>query len=459
MNDLPKAIEAEQSVIGGLLISPESWAKIADWITEHDFYRNDHRLIFRSIRELSLAGKPYDPVTLGEWFDANCLTSQLENGYLVDLWQKTPSAANIVAYAEIVQEKSRLRQLIAIGQKAVDSGLNSKGADSQLLVSETQRQLTKLVVDSTHVGPRAPKAELLAWFEGLRQRYEADNAMTGLESPWHDLNKITFGWQPGQLVIVAARPNVGKSIMGFSQLAFSGLRGHRCVGFSLEMTYDEVLQRMVSAHGSIPHDWLRSPSSDRQADHWGGLTLAVRDLQTANFVIDDQPRLTAEQILARAKREHMRDPVKLVIVDHLHDMRRPGKDLINEIADDCRKLKALAKELKCTIIVMAQLNRQGNDKPVLKDLRASGGIEEVADVVLLMHREDYQKFDGREPSPVEIIVAKGRNMPTGKTIYLKNRYDVQRLDDMLGYEPPAYKEPEQNKRGFINGKDRAAGCS
>lgn len=456
MNELPQSVVAEQAVVGGLMLSPDSWAKIADWITEEDFLRHDHKLIFRAIRELALAGKPYDAVTLGEWFDANCLTSQIDPSYLVNLQMNTHSAANIVAYAEIVQEKSRLRQLIAIGQDAMNAGFTPKGCDSQLLISETQRKLNRLVVEGTHVGPRAPKAELLAWYEGLRQRYEADNAMTGLESPWHDLNKLTFGWQPGELIIVAARPNVGKSILGFSQLAFSGLRGHRCVGFSLEMTYDAVLQRMVSAHGTIPHDWLRSPASDRDADHWAGLTLAVRDLQAATFTIDDQPRLTAEQIAARALREHMRDPLKLVIIDHLHDMRRPGKDLVNEIADDCRVLKALGKQIKAPIIVMAQLNRQGNDRPVLKDLRASGGIEEVADVVLLMHREDYQKFDDREPSPVEIIVAKGRNMPTGKTIYLKNRYDVQRLDDFVDYIPPKVEEAKTT-RGYVGGKDRAAG--
>ena len=181
----------------------------------------------------------------------------------------------------------------------------------------------------------------------------------------------------------------------------------------------------------------------------------VIPLCPSNFTIDDQARLTAEQIVARAKREHMRDPLKLVIVDHLHDMRRPGKDLVNEIADDCRVLKALAKDLKVPVIVMAQLNRQGTGRPVMKDLRASGGIEEVADVIFLMHRDDYEKEAATEKAPVELIVAKGRNMPTGKTIYLQNRYDVQRLDDYIDYIPPRVVETKA-KLGF-DGKAKSAG--
>jgi replicative DNA helicase len=184
------------------------------------------------------------------------------------------------------------------------------------------------------------------------------------------------------------------------------------------------------------------------------VSVAVRDLMAANFVIDEQPRLTAEQIVARAKREQMKSPLSLVLVDHLHDMRRPGKDLVNEIADDCRLLKSLAKDLKVPVIVLAQLNRQGDARPVLKDLRASGGIEEVADLVILMHREDYQK-QGVEVSPVELIIAKGRNVPTGRTIYLQNRYDVQRLDDLRGYEPPIA-EPVRRRSGF-DAKARQAG--
>jgi len=454
----PQSAEAEQAVLGCLMLAPESWAKIGDWLTEEDFYRRDHKLIFRAIREHITTGKPVDTVTLAEWFEASALAESIGGtGYLVDLASTTPSAANITAWAEIVLEKSRLRQLIDIGTEAVNAGFNPDRRESQLLASEIQRQLSRLIGASQHTGPRAPREPLRAWHDALIARWEADERMTGLVSPWHDINELTFGWQPGELIVIAARPNVGKSVVGFQQLMFSGLRKTRVLGFSLEMGYDQVLQRMVSALGEIPHDWLRSPASDRNADHWGALTNAMRDLLGATFLIDDQPRLTAEQICARAKREHLRAPLSLVLVDHLHDMRRPGKDLVNEIADDCRVLKALAKDLKVPVIVLAQLNRQGTDRPVLKDLRASGGIEEVADLVLLMHREDYQKFDGREAAPVEIIFAKGRNLPTGRTVYLKNRYDIQRLDDLTGYVPPAPSSAQPQRRRGFDAK-RAAGA-
>lgn len=454
MSELPHSVDAEQSILGGLMLQPEAWAKIGDWISEDDFYRLDHRLIFRSIRDLIISGKPVDAVTMGDWFDANNLAEEMGGTrYLIDLVSATPSAANIVAYAEIVLEKSKLRQLIAISTEAANDGFNPGGRDSQLLISEAQRKLSRLNTASQHVGPQAPKLPLASWFKDLTARYETGTAITGLVSPWKDVNDLTFGWQAGELIIVAARPNVGKSVFGFNQLAFSGLRGNRSLGFSLEMSYGQVLQRMVAALGEVPHDWLRSPASHSSESNWSKLTMATSELRNANFLIDDQPRLTAEMIVARAKREHMRSPLSLVVVDHLHDMRRPGKDLVNEIADDCRVLKALAKELKVPVIVLAQLNRQGTDRPVLKDLRASGGIEEVADLVLLMHREDYQKFDGRELSPVELIVAKGRNLPSGKTIYLRNRYDIQRLDDYCGYEPAPVM---QKVRGF-DAKTRASG--
>lgn len=454
----PQSVEAEQAVIGGLMLKPAAWALIGDWLTEEAFYRRDHRLIFRSIRENIIAARPVDAVTMGEWLEANQLLDEAGGyGNLSAIQSGTPSAANLVAYAEIVLEKSRLRQLIEWGTEAVSAGFDAQGRDSALLISEAQRKLTRLNTSGQHTGPQAPKPILHAWYQELTERYERDEAMTGLASPWHDLNALTFGWQPGELVIVAARPNVGKSVLGFNQLAFSGLRGERCVGFSLEMSKTQVAQRMVSALGEIPHDWLRSPASDRNADHFAKISFAVRDLSGAAFLIDDQARLTAEQIVARAKREHMRAPLRLVVVDHLHDMRRPGKDLVNEIADDCRVLKALAKELNCPVIVLAQLNRQGTERPVLKDLRASGGIEEVADLVLLMHREDYQKGEQDHPSPVELIVAKGRNLPSGRTIYLQNRFDLQRLADMpRGYAPPKAEQASAPRRGF-DAKKRASG--
>lgn len=452
----PCSIEAEQSVIGSLMLAPEAWAKIGDLLTEQDFYQRRHQLIWRAVADHLREGKPVDSVTMGEWFEVHELTEQIGGiGYLIELHDTQSSAANVLAYAEIVLEKSRLRQLIEIGTEAVNIGFKPDGCESALLVSQVQRKLSALNVASSFAGPQPPRPALHRWFQLLTERYDRGDAITGVPSPWAEVNALTAGWQPGELIIVAAPPNVGKSVLGFNQLAYSGLNGLRCLGFSLEMSYEAVLQRMVSAYGEIPHSWLASPA-DKDDDHFGRLNHCIRDLSAAAFLVDDQPRLTAEQITARAKREHLRKPLSLIVVDHLHDMRRTGKDLVNEIADDCRALKALAKDCKCPVIVLAQLNR-GEGRPSLSRLRASGGIEEVADLVLLMHREDYQKFDGRDPSPVEVIFAKGRNIPSGRTVYLRNRYDIQRLDDMPeGYKPPQPEAiPPPRRQGF-DAKARAA---
>lgn len=433
---LPASIEAEQAVLGGLMLAPEKWSLVSDWLSGHHFFRDEHHFIFQSISDLIEAGKPVDAVTMGEWFEVNGFSDQISgNAYLIELASTTPSAANLVAYAEIVVEKWRQRIFIEICTDGTNAGLNPNGTDLDSIITATLNQIADLSNFSSANGPQGPKLAMQSFYDELAKRWESKQSMTGEPSPWHDLNAITFGWQPNQLIIVAARPNVGKSVLGFNQLAFTGLRGKRALGFSLEMTYEELLGRMVASLGDIPHNWIRSPANFPGEDYFPEVSSVTNKLQSAAFMVDDSARLTASQIVARAKREHVRAPLSLIVIDHLHDMKRPGKDLVNEIADDCRTLKALAKELNVPVILLCQLNRQGADRPTLKDLRGSGGIEEVADLVIMMHREDYQKFDTGTPAPVELIISKGRNLPAGKTVFLKNRYDIQRLDDWPDYSP------------------------
>ena len=443
----PQSVEAEQAVLGGLLIpgagSP-AWLQVSEWLTPEHFYRRDHQLIYRAVAELAAKDQPHDAVTVGEWFESMGQTEQVDNGaYLIELVSTTPSAANIVAYAEIVVGKAHQRQLIEAGTNLVNSGFQPEGRDVPEIIQEAQSRLA-LLSPSRRTGPLSVKAALIALHDDLARRYEA-KVLPGLPTPWHDLNDLTHGLQDGEVVLIAARSNMGKSVLGFQLSAFTALRGNRTVRFSLEMTSQQAVRRDVAALGGIPHTWLLDPNRGDD-DHWEQVSEAYRQLHGAPLAIDDTPRLSAPQIVARAQREHMRAPVRMVLVDHLHEMRLPGKQgEVIERADALRDLKALAKNLGCPVVVLAQLNRgsAGNDRaesrrPRLTDLRGSGGIEEVADVVLFLHRPDYYNPNDMH-GVIEVTVGKGRDIPTGRTIYLRNRFDVMRADDWEGPLPIAEK--------------------
>jgi len=445
MRPPPAAIDAEQQVLGSLMLVPESMAKIGDWLTPEDFYRRDHRLIFTTIRDLLARNKPVDCVTMADWFVANNLADQVGGtAYVYELGNTQGSAANIVAHAEIVREKSLLRSLIQTGTEAVNTGFECNGVDAQTLVADTMRKLTKLSLTDRNGGLEPVKPMLRSWFDLLRARWESGDKMTGLVTPWKLVNDLTFGLQPADLIVVGARPAMGKSVLGFNLAAFTALRGDRTALFSLEMSSEQVMQRMVSALYEIPHDWLRSPASSED-DHWPSVTLGMRDIGGSQLLVDDTPALTMAQITARAKRAHAQSPLRLVVVDHLHIVKRAGKNVVEEIGEISRGLKALAKSLHCPVVALAQLNRGPADQhgkggtgrePTLTDLRASGDIEQDADVIFLMHRKDYYaKSVLDHDGSVELIVGKGRNMPQGQTLTLKNRYDVMRLDDWRGPLP------------------------
>jgi replicative DNA helicase len=449
---VPHSVEAEQSVLGGLMLRPAALVEISGWIAEGDFYRRDHQLIYRGINELSAREVPCDAVTLGEWFESMEMSEQVAGGrYLIELASTTPSAANIKAYAEIVLEKSQWRQLI---QSATDLANAAHQPGHQVVADVAQehcRRLAALVSDSRS-GPEPVKTCLQALYDDLLRRHEQD-ALPGIPTPWREINEITHGLQDGEVVVIAARSNMGKSVIGFQLSAFNALRGNRTVRFSLEMNKTQATRRDVAALGGIPHSWLIEPKGQ---DYWPQLTQAMREMRDAQLLTDDSPRLTAAQISARAQREHLRAPVRMVLVDHLHELKLPGKQgEVIERGDAMRDLKALAKRLGCPVVVLAQLNRaaakndgsENSRPPRLTDLRGSGGIEEVADVVLFLHRPDYYKPEDR-PGVIEVTVGKGRDIPTGKTIYLQNRFDVMRAEDWDGPLPTACSPPRQSTRGF-----------
>jgi replicative DNA helicase len=453
----PTSIEAEQAVLGGLMIAPAALSKIADWLTAEDFYRRDHRLIFGAIVSLAEKGQPVDAVTMGEWFDANGLSEQIGGtGYLVSLANVTPSAANIVAYAEIVAEKARLRQAIEIGSALVDKAF-SRGATSADLTAQAQHALTTLA-PVRHTGLLPSKAGLGRWWADVLERTDRPG-MIGLPTPWNALNKATHGLRPGRLYVLAGRPGSGKSITGGQLASFTALRGVRTALFSLEMSAEEIHQRNISALSGVPHDFLEAPVE--ASEHWGALNMALAELTGAPLLIDDTPALSAAQVCARTERAHMQAGLGLVVVDHLHELAVDPKDRVNAIGDAARKLKGLAKRLNVPVVALAQLNRdsaKGGAKPTLTDLRASGSIEEVADAVILLHREDYFRPDTHLKGVVELILAKGRNMRSGITLHLRSEIDRMRFVDWEGPLPEApVEERAPRSRGYSSDRKREAG--
>lgn len=472
----PHAIEAEESVLGGLMLQPGSLPLIADWLEEKDFYLEQHRLLFRSIVELTEKGQPVDAVTMCEWAE-NSGVSEVLGGpsAILKLANATPSAANIVAYGEIVAEKSRLRQEVDVFQDAAGRALK-RGADSQLIAAEVMHELSQFQAKHVRGGLQSVRALGKQWIAELNARYQLGHRITGMSSPWPDLDALTHGFQNGDLIIVAARPNMGKTVAGLNQALHACLSLKKRVAlFSLEMTSAKVMNRNVAAVGRVPHDWVMAPTPGGDEDvYWPRVTEAMRAMSSASLLIDDTPALTVTQIVARARRANLQQPLQLVVIDHLHIVRgasRGGRseNRSREIGEMTQAFKALAKELNCPVVVLAQLNRANTQRtdrrPTMGDLRDSGEIEQDADMILFLHREDYYLKD-KTPDylrgVVEMEIGKGRDVKTGERIYLQNRFDEMRLDPWEGPTPSApvadeYDEHRSSRSGF--GRKRRSGGS
>ncbi len=417
----PHSIEAEQAVLGGLMLAPEAWDRVADRIAVDDFYRKDHRLIFRAIEELSNKGMPYDAVTLGDWFAANQL-SELVGGasYVIELANSTPSAANITAYADIVREKSVLRQLIDAGTEIAGDAFVPEGRSSAELLEVAEQKVFRIA----EAGARGRKgfvpmrAAVKEAFQILHQRYENRGAVTGLPTGFIDLDEMTAGLQPADLIIVAARPSMGKTAFSVNMAEYAALKTKKAVAvFSMEMSASQLAFRLISSLGRINQQNLRT--GDLAEEEWPRVTSAITLLSEAKIFIDDTPALSPGELRARARRLKREHDLGLIVIDYLQLMQVPGtkENRATEISEISRSLKALAKELNIPVIALSQLNRsleQRTDKrPVMADLRESGAIEQDADVIMFIYRDEYYNPDGGEKGVAEIIIGKQRNGPTG----------------------------------------------
>ncbi len=433
----PQSVEAEQAVIGGLMLAPESLDRVGDFLTEHDFYRRDHRLIYRAIRELSEKNKPFDAVTLGEWFEAHGLVDQIGgSGYLIELASTTPSAANIRAYAEIVREKAVLRQLIEAGTEIVNDGFQPEGRDSQEVLSAAEMKVFKIAEQG-----RRGRADFVPLreamkdaFQILQERYENQGSVTGLPTGFHDLDEMTAGLQPSDLIILAARPAMGKTTLALNIAEHAAYKTKKAViVYSMEMSASQLAFRLISSIGRINATRLRT--GQLEDEDWSRVNMAIKMLSDMKVFIDDTPALSPDVLRSKARRIKREHDLGLIVIDYLQLMQVPGssENRTNEISEISRSLKALAMELKVPVIALSQLNRglesRTDKRPVMSDLRESGAIEQDADIITFIYRDEYYNKDSNDKGLAEVIIAKQRNGPTG-TVKLKFFGEYTRFDNL-----------------------------
>ncbi|MCG5513696.1 replicative DNA helicase [Ectothiorhodospira shaposhnikovii] len=418
----PHSIEAEQAVLGGLMLENDAWDTVSDHVAEVDFYRHDHRLIFRTIAELANRQAPFDVVTISERLEAH---GELEEAgglaYLGLLAKDTPSAANIRAYADIVRERSVLRQLISVGTEIADSGFNAQGRESRELLDEAERRVFEIAEQGARnrQGFRGMRTLLKSTVEHIELLFERDNPITGLSTGYDDFDEMTSGLQAGDLVIVAGRPSMGKTTFAMNIAEYAALKQKSPVAvFSMEMPGEQLSMRLLSSLGRINQQRLRT--GRLEDDDWPRFSSAVSMLSEAQLYIDDSPALSPSDLRSRCRRlmrEHKQ--LSLIVVDYLQLMQVPGssENRTNEISEISRGLKALAKEMGVPVIALSQLNRgleqRPNKRPVMSDLRESGAIEQDADLIVFIYRDEVYHDDSPDKGTAEIIIAKQRNGPIG----------------------------------------------
>jgi replicative DNA helicase len=420
----PHSIEAEQSILGGLMLDNSKWDVVGDRVIEDDFYRQNHKLIFRVIAKLASNGSALDVVTVAEELER---IGELENaggmGYLGLLVEKTPSAANVRAYAEIVHERAVLRRLIAVSGEISDSAFNPKGRTTSDLLDEAERKVFQIAESRSgqEGGPQFVNPVLTKTLERIDQLFNTTDSITGVTTGFKDLDEMTSGLQPSDLVIVAARPSMGKTAFAMNLVESVLIKANKPVlVFSMEMPADSILMRMISSLGMINQTRVRSGKLEE--DDWPRLTSAVSMLKDRPLYIDDTAGLSPTEVRSRTRRvaREIKQDFGMIMIDYLQLMQIPGstEGRTAEISEISRSLKALAKEMNCPVVALSQLNRglesRTDKRPMNSDLRESGAIEQDADVIMFIYRDEYYNEDSQDKGLAEIIIGKQRNGPIGK---------------------------------------------
>lgn len=417
----PHSIEAEQSVLGGLMLNNEAWFDLVEIILARDFYRTQHTIIFEAMMDLANADEPLDAVTVSERLRSQGLLEKAGDvTYLAELAESTPGASNVLAYAKIVRERSIMRQLIGAANKIADASFAPDGRDSDALVEMAEQSVFEIAENRTQNGGPEKVAPLLSRaVEKVEYLFNTKGGITGTPTGFKDLDHKTAGLQPSDLVIVAARPSMGKTALAINMAEHAVMSGAATLIFSMEMPSEQIVMRMLSSLGRIDQTRLRT--GDLQDDDWTRFTGAVSQLRDKKLYVDDTPALTPGDVRSRARRVSREvGGLGLIVVDYLQLMRTADKSesRANEISEISRSLKALAKEMRCPVVALSQLNRaleaRPDKRPMMSDLRESGAIEQDADLILFIYRDEVYNEETEDKGMAEIIIGKQRNGPIGK---------------------------------------------
>lgn len=424
------------------MLDENAWDSVSSTITAEDFYRSDHRTIFRCMTDLVERNQPLDIITISEALEG---VGELENvgglAFISDLASSTPTASNINAYAQIVNERATVRSLISVAHEIADSGFNPEGRSSAELIDEAESKVFRIADERpSSGGPESIRPVLTRAVDRIDQLYQTKGALTGVSSGFQDLDRMTSGLQASDLVVVAGRPSMGKTAFMMNLAESAAINGtDPVVVFSMEMPSESLIFRMLSSLGSIDQTKIRTGQLDDT--DWPKMTSAITMLNDKPFFFDDTPALTPNEIRSRSRRiarEH--GSLGMIVLDYIQLMQVSGtiENRAGEISEISRSLKAIAKEFDCPVVAGSQLNRgleQRNDKrPVMSDLRESGAIEQDADVIIAIYRDEVYHKDSGEEGTAEIIILKQRNGPIG-TVKLAFQGRFTKFEDLAhGYD-------------------------
>ena len=428
----PHSLEAEASVLGGLLLDNNAWDRVGDLLSDSDFYRYEHRLVFNAVSTLVNTNRAADVITVFE--NLQNLGKAEEIGglaYLNSLAQYVPSSANIRRYAEIVRERAILRKLVSVSDEIATTALNTNGRPVPTILDEAEQKIFNIGEEGSRMrqGFQSMGNLVVELLDRVEEMSQNPNDITGVPTGFFDLDRMTSGMQAGDLIVLAARPSMGKTALAINIAENVALKeGLPVAVFSMEMGASQLAIRIVGSIGRIDQGRLRT--GKLQDEEWPRLTEAVERLRNVSLSIDETPGLTPSELRASARRLARNcGKLGLVVVDYLQLMSGSsggdGDNRATELGEISRGLKMLAKELQCPVIALSQLNRgveQRTDKrPMMSDLRESGAIEQDADVIMFIYRDDYYNKESKEPGVAEIIIGKQRNGPTGtvKLTFLK----------------------------------------
>lgn len=443
----PHNHEAEQSVIGAIFLDPQALVTASEILAPEDFYHKAHQKIFHTMLRLSDQGKPLDVVTIAEELSAK---KEIEDvgglSYISELANAVPTAANIAHYAKIVEEKALLRRLIGVATKIVEDGYAAED-DVDAVLSEAEKRVLEVSKRKNSGDFKHVKDVIFETYDNIEKLVNRKGEITGIATGFTDLDRMTAGFQRNDLIIVAARPSVGKTAFALNVAQSIAVKERENVAiFSLEMGAEQLVMRMLCAEGNIDAQVLRT--GQLQDSDWEKLMMAMGSLSNAGIFIDDTPGIRINEIRAKCRRLAQEHGLGMILIDYLQLIQgsgRPGENRQQEVSEISRSLKGLARELKVPVIALSQLSRgveQRQDKrPMMSDLRESGSIEQDADIVAFLYRDDYYNRESDNKNMIEIIIAKQRNGPTGTvTLAFRKEFNKFLNIDWSQHTPPAPKE-------------------